>query len=211
MGPRGGEVEEWPPAPQADNASSSSNPAARGARAPGGRVSGQSVIFATRSRALSHDDSAAAPRQTVGGRRRLGDYGARGRSRTDTLLKAADFPATSAFAAPNHLRPGSWSGARHHHGPEGCRCPPSALYTFPRPVQGLGSASARSAKTPGPSPSLTGFTPEISSRGLKLLRLSPLRLPIPPLGHQLSVYGPSIRERYRTKRCRCDLFPTSCI
>jgi hypothetical protein len=33
---------------------------------------------------------------------RLGPLdGARGRSRTDTLLKAADFPATSAFAAPS--------------------------------------------------------------------------------------------------------------
>ena len=46
------------------------------------------------------------------------------------------------------------------------RCPPSALYTFPC-VQGLGSALART-NGPGPSPSLTGFTSRISSRGLKL-------------------------------------------
>ena len=62
---------------------------------------------------------------------------ARGRSRTDTLLKAADFPATSAFAAPGARAAGSWSGARHHRGHLGCRCPPSALYTFPRACGGL--------------------------------------------------------------------------
>jgi hypothetical protein len=96
-----------------------------------------------------------------------GVRGARGRSRTDTLLRAADFPTTSAFAAPGAL-PGSWSGARLHHGLFGFRCPPSALYTFPRAKRGLGSASAR-ARTPGPSPSLTGFTSRISPRGLKSL------------------------------------------
>jgi RNA polymerase sigma factor (sigma-70 family) len=35
---------------------------------------------------------------------------------------------------------------------------------------------------PGPSPTLTGFTSKISYRGLKLFCLSPLRLPVPPLG-----------------------------
>src|SRR5205809_745188 len=64
--------------------------------------------------------------------------GARGRSRTDTLLKAADFPATSAFAAPGaSTRSGSWSGARLHRGLLGRRCPPSALYTFLRACEGL--------------------------------------------------------------------------
>src|SRR5262249_8096287 len=42
--------------------------------------------------------------------------GARGRSRTDTLLKAAAFLTTSTFAAPRVLvrHEGSWSGARLH-------------------------------------------------------------------------------------------------
>src|SRR5688572_28512719 len=40
--------------------------------------------------------------------------GARGRSRTDTLLRAVDFLPTSAFAALC-IRTGSWSGARLHH------------------------------------------------------------------------------------------------
>ena len=45
-----------------------------------------------------------------------GSSGARGRSRTDTLLRAADFLPTSAFAALI-ARSGSWSGARLHHSP----------------------------------------------------------------------------------------------
>jgi len=38
--------------------------------------------------------------------------GARGRSRTDTLLRAADFPATSAFAAPSRT-PARVGGLEH--------------------------------------------------------------------------------------------------
>lgn len=63
------------------------------------------------------------------------------------------------------------------------RCPPSALYTFPE-VSGLGSASTR-ARRSGSSPTLTGFTSKISRRGLNFSCLSPLRLPIPPLGHRV--------------------------
>jgi transposase len=57
--------------------------------------------------------------------------GARGRSRTDTLLRAVDFLITSAFAALSalSLRFVVWSTPSPW--PCGFRCPPSALYTFP--------------------------------------------------------------------------------
>ena len=60
--------------------------------------------------------------------------GARGRSRTDTLLRAADFLPTSAFAAAHCAfvvwsTPSPWSFD--------FRCPPSALYTFPGFHRGL--------------------------------------------------------------------------
>jgi hypothetical protein len=87
-----------------------------------------------------------------------GVRGARGRSRTDTLLRAVDFHSTSAFAAPSIVArfvvwstPSPW--------PRGFRCPPSALYTFPLAGAWLGvSSNTRS----GPSPTLTGFTSKIS-------------------------------------------------
>ncbi len=69
--------------------------------------------------------------------------GARGRSRTDTLLRAADFLTASAFAAPDRRRSGSWSGARLHHSlaAVGAR---RLLSTPSRGVSpGLGSALAR--------------------------------------------------------------------
>src|ERR1700757_2832936 len=97
---------------------------------------------------------------------------ARGRSRTDTLLKAADFPATSAFAAPGRtVRPGSWSGARLHRGLMGCRCPPSALYTFLRACEGL----ARHQLEQEPLRAFTefdGFHPGDFSARAQVIRLS---------------------------------------
>jgi hypothetical protein len=94
--------------------------------------------------------------------------GARGRSRTDTLLRAADFPPTSAFAAP---MPGSWSGARLHHGRlRGFRCPPSALYTFPLWHRGLGSASARES-APRAFTEFDGLHPVNFSPGAQIIAL----------------------------------------
>ncbi len=50
------------------------------------------------------------------------------------------------------------------------RCPPSALYTFPDVESGLGSALARIPGHPGLSPTLTGFTSDVSLRRLKLFK-----------------------------------------
>ena len=111
--------------------------------------------------------------------------GARGRSRTDTLLRAADFRTTSTFVAPAHRLRGFVVWSTPSPWPHGCRCPPSALYTFPRVAWAWFGVSS-SGKRTGPSPSLTGFTSQISPRGLKWIRLSPLRLPIPPLGLRVS-------------------------
>ena len=52
----------------------------------------------------------------------------------------------------------------------GCRCPPSALYTFPS-GGGLGSALARAWCCPGRSPTLTGVTRRVSPAGLKLFQV----------------------------------------
>jgi hypothetical protein len=73
-------------------------------------------------------------------------------------LAAGDFLTTSAFAAG--LRR-SWSGLYLHHSSRR-RCPPSSLYTFPC---GLGSVLAVK-----PSPNLTGSTPSVSRRALKLIK-----------------------------------------
>ena len=54
--------------------------------------------------------------------------------------------------------------------PCGCRCPPSALYTFPS-AGGLGSALARARCCPGRSPTLTGVTRRVSPAGLKLFQV----------------------------------------
>lgn len=108
---------------------------------------------------------------------------ARGRSRTDTLLRAADFPATSAFAAPGTVGT-RVRGLEHAFtiAIVGLRCPPSALYTFLRACEGL----ARHQLGHGTPRAFTEFDglhlADFSARA-QVVRLSPLRLPIPPLGH----------------------------
>ena len=98
-----------------------------------------------------------------------------------TSLAAEDFLPTSAFAAVPHRAGRSWSGARLHHslaavGARRLLSTPSLGSFDPRAWLGI-SSNLRS----GPSPSLTGFTSGVSPGGLKF-GLSPLRLPIPPLG-----------------------------
>ena len=82
-------------------------------------------------------DVGRCPQSAAAGFNNADAAGARGRSRTDTLLRAADFRTTSAYAAPRRSISGSWSGARLHRSPLGRRCPPSALYTFLRACEGL--------------------------------------------------------------------------
>jgi hypothetical protein len=103
-----------------------------------------------------------------------------------TSLAAEDFLTTSAFAAVLHEAGRSWSGARLHHslstvGARRLLSTPSLGPFDPRAWLGI-SSDLR----PGPSPSLTGFTSRISPRGLKF-GLSPLRLPIPPLGRDATL------------------------
>ena len=98
-----------------------------------------------------------------------------------TSLAAEDFLPTSAFAADLHGAGRSWSGARLHHslsavGARRLLSTPSLEPFGSRAWLGI-SSNLRS----GPSPSLTGFTSRVSPRRLKF-GLSPLRLPIPPLG-----------------------------
>src|SRR5258706_8973210 len=110
-------------------------------------------------------------------------------------LRPGDFHPTSAFAAPRGFvvwsTPSPWS--------RDFRCPPSALYTFPLARAWLGVGSDNG---PGRSPSLTGFTSRISSRGLNT-SLSPLCLPISPLGLERDVtrspldVPPAISRRHR--------------
>ena len=75
-------------------------------------------------------------------------------------LAAGDFLTASAFAAGLGR---SWSGLYLHRSSRR-RCPPSSLYTFP---SGLGSVLAVK-----PSPNLTGSTPSVSRRALKLIQVS---------------------------------------
>src|SRR5215469_4401010 len=86
--------------------------------------------------------------------------------------------------SPPRVGPGSWSGARLHPSHLGRRCPPSALYTFPaRLAQGL----ARRQLQREPLRAFTEFDGlhlgDFSARA-QVVVLSPLRLPIPPLGHR---------------------------
>src|SRR4029077_6325511 len=66
-------------------------------------------------------------------------------------------------------RQGSWSGARLHHSLLGLRCPPSALYTFPARLRGLGSASARVRKPLRAFPEFDGLHPEDFSPGAQVV------------------------------------------
>lgn len=98
-----------------------------------------------------------------------------------TSLAAEDFLPTSAFAAVAFEEAAFVVWSTPSPWPFGLRCSPSGLCTLPGSfASGLGSALARTHR-PGSSSSLTGFTSRISPRGLKF-GLSPLRLPIPPLG-----------------------------
>ena len=106
---------------------------------------------------------------------------ARGRSRTDTLLRAADFLTTSAFAAPlpgrrvrsleHAFTVALWAlGARR-------------LLSTPSPdFPGLGSASARGALGLRAFTEFDGLHRGNFSPRAQVVGLSPLRLPIPPLG-----------------------------
>jgi hypothetical protein len=106
---------------------------------------------------------------------------ARGRSRTDTLLRAADFLTTSAFAAPlpgrrvrsleHAFTMALWAlGARR-------------LLSTPSPdCPGLGSASARGALGLRAFTEFDGLHRGNFSPRAQVVGLSPLRLPIPPLG-----------------------------
>jgi hypothetical protein len=77
--------------------------------------------------------------------------------------------------------PGLWSGLYLHHdrsvwGRSAGRCCPSSLYTFPCGVLRRGLARDRHSQG---SPNLSSSASPVSRRALKL-RLSPMRLPIPP-------------------------------
>jgi hypothetical protein len=106
-------------------------------------------------------------------------------------------PCGQGIFGPLRLSPppkGSWSGARLHRSLAtlGAR----RLLSTPSPVADRGLARCQlELCSSGPSPSLTGFTSGISPRGLKLCCLSPLRLPIPPLGHRgIKIWDPKYRD-----------------
>jgi len=104
-------------------------------------------------------------------------------------LAAGDFLTTSAFAATVSTQC-SWSGARLHHSLAAL----GARRLLSTPSEALYGAKAwlgiSSDLRPGPSPSLTGFTSEVSPGGLKF-GLSPLRLPISPPG-QIGIQSTSL-------------------
>ena len=106
--------------------------------------------------------------------------GARGRTRTDKPC-GGGFSSHFGFRRRPARAGRSWSGARLHHslsavGARRLLSTPSLEPFGSRAWLGI-SSNLRS----GPSPSLTGFTSRVSPRRLKF-GLSPLRLPIPPLG-----------------------------
>lgn len=111
--------------------------------------------------------------------RRIDDLGAPSRGRTGTRPHGQRriFLPTTAFAAAARLRSGS--GVRLGPGAMRGRPPPSTLYTFPMQ---RGLARRCLGPCPGGSPTLTGFTPGVSSPGAQICS-SPLCLPISPSGH----------------------------
>lgn len=107
--------------------------------------------------------------------------GARGRNRTGTPCGGGfsyhfDFRRRPACAGR------SWSGARLHHSLAAVGARRLLSTPSQEPFGSWAWLGISSDLRPGPSPSLTGFTSGVSPGGLKF-GLSPLRLPISPLGH----------------------------
>src|SRR5580765_516415 len=85
-------------------------------------------------------------------------------------FKGGGFSYHFGFRRPERTRrQGSWSGARLHHSLLGLRCPPSALYTFPARLRGLGSASARVRKPLRAFTEFDGLHPEDFSPGAQVV------------------------------------------
>lgn len=106
-------------------------------------------------------------------------------SNRQALRRRIFFPLR--LSPPSCARAGRlWSGARLH--PSLSAVGARRLLSTPSPGSFAPGAwlGISSDGRPGPSPSLTGFTSRVSPGGLKL-GLSPLRLPIPPLGRDAIV------------------------
>ena len=102
-------------------------------------------------------------------------------------LSARDFLTTSTFAAALLNAGRSWSGARLHHSLAAVGARRLLSTPSEEPFGSRAWLGISSDLRPGPSPSLTGFTSGVSPGGLKF-GLSPLRLPISPLGHDARCY-----------------------
>jgi hypothetical protein len=128
-------------------------------------------------------------------------------------FKGGGFSYHFGFRGPEQqYRSGSWSGARLHHSLLGSRCPPSALYTFLRACEGLARHQLEQELLRAFT-EFDGLHPEDFSARAQVGRLSPLRLPIPPLGHRVrrGSIGFRKRERYGKAVRRRDLLSTSRI
>jgi len=82
---------------------------------------------------------------------------------------------------PSPKKRRSWAGARLHHSLSALGARRLLSTPSEEPFGSRAWLGISSDLRPGPSPSLTGFTSGVSLRGLKF-GLSPLRLPISPLG-----------------------------
>ena len=88
---------------------------------------------------------------------------------------------------PSPKKQRSWAGARLHHSLSALGARRLLSTPSEEPFGSRAWLGISSDLRPGPSPSLTGFTSGVSPGGLKF-GLSPLRLPISPLGHDARCY-----------------------
>ncbi len=88
---------------------------------------------------------------------------------------------------PSPKKRRSWAGARLHHSLSAVGARRLLSTPSEEPFGSRAWLGISSDLRPGPSPSLTGFTSGVSPGGLKF-GLSPLRLPISPLGHDARCY-----------------------
>ena len=117
---------------------------------------------------------------------RLPNWCPRPESNRHALRRGIFFPLRlSPPPLPKKRR--SWAGARLHHSLSALGARRLLSTPSEEPFGSRAWLGISSDLRPGPSPSLTGFTSGVSSGGLKF-GLSPLRLPISPLGHDARCY-----------------------
>ena len=117
---------------------------------------------------------------------RLPNWCPRPESNRHALRRGIFFPLRLS-PPPSPKKRRSWAGARLHHSLSALGARRLLSTPSEEPFGSRAWLGISSDLRPGPSPSLTGFTSGVSPGGLKF-GLSPLRLPISPLGHDARCY-----------------------